>query len=297
MSTHEWCRAQDHRRRLRREGEQVQTSRSPRVARGTPSVRSMRPPSPKSGAAARSRRRRPRGAVASAPHDAGVAVVLPVRHAAVAPCAMAGIPTRRRGVVYPQGLAGAGVDGGGAVERGAHVEDAVDHQRRRHQRADRGPGARLPHPVPRRPQVGLVRLQDVEEGVGRDQRVAAGGGADEVGVDGAPAPPHPEVAEVLGRDLVERRVLGAAAVTRVAAPLAGVGRPVLRPGRGRGQATSRSDHRRQSADPLHGQHLGRSDGHSRPGGGGGPSSAAPPRRAVRRVLFGRLVPYSVPTVG
>ncbi len=140
--------------------------------------------------------------------------------------------------MHPQRLTGPRVDRRGAIQRGAQVEDAVDHQRRCDQRPDRRAYARLRDAVPRRPQVGLLRLQHIEQRVGRDQRIAGARRVHQVRIDRLPVPHELEVVKVVARDLVERGVLCAPAVAGIASPLP-VLSAILRLGR------DHDEHRRQ----------------------------------------------------
>ena len=156
-------------------------------------------------------------AVARAPEDALVAgPVGPPGDAALRPRVAHG-----RGALLvalrvedPQGLAGRGIDGDALRERRVEVEHPADHQRRGLQ-----PGRERPVAGP--VEVGRVGDQRIDDGVeGRPPFAPAGRRpADEV-VDRGPLPGDLEVREVVGVDLVERRVLGAADVPGIAAPLA-----------------------------------------------------------------------------
>ena len=152
-------------------------------------------------------------AVARAPDDPRLVTVLPVGHPAVVPGGRqrraAGLVDAR--VVDPQCLAGAGVHRGRLIERRRQVQHAVHHQRRRRQARD----AR-----PRHPEIRIGLLQALEQGLGRDERNAVLVRDRQMCVGGAPAPRQLEIAEVVRRDPVERRVLRAPRVGRVGAPLA-----------------------------------------------------------------------------
>ena len=156
-------------------------------------------------------------AVAGAPEDALVAgPVGPVGDAPLRPRVAHGWGALlvALGVVDPEGLAGRRVDGDALRERGVEVEHAAHHQRRRLQPGQDGPVA---GPV----EVGGVGDQRVDDGVeGRPPFAAARGRPAHHAVDGGPLPGDLEVGEVVGVDLVERRVLGAADVAGVAAPFA-----------------------------------------------------------------------------
>ena len=106
------------------------------------------------------------------------------------------------GVVGPDGLARAGVKRGGLAECRAHIHQTVGHERRRHE----GAGTNL-----------LVFRHD-----GLRER--------------CPPPRDLQVAEVLGRDLVERRVFGVGRVPTERMPLA-----VRYPRLGRGPAGRAAD--------------------------------------------------------
>ncbi len=149
--------------------------------------------------------------------DAGVAalVVLPVRHPAVLP-AHVGRPFEAvvgARVVRPDQLAGARVEGRDLPEGGADVDQPADHQRR-----------------------GL-------EGAGADGLVL---GRD-LARDRAPPPRDLQLGEVLGRDLVERRVLGVGGVRPERPPFAD-----WRPGlpRGRHRRADRHCERRRTRRPT-----------------------------------------------
>ena len=182
-------------------------------------------------------------AVAGAPEDALVSLAVgPVGHAPLRPRVAHGrgallVALR---VVDPEGFAGRRVDGDALRERGVEVEHAAHHQRRRLQPAQDRPVA---GPV----EVGGVGDERVDDGVeGRPPLAAARRRPAHHAVDGGPLPGDLEVREVAGVDLVERRVLGAADIAGVAAPLAlrgvvrlpragGVAGLGLRGGRGRGE--------------------------------------------------------------
>ena len=112
--------------------------------------------------------------------------VVPVAHAARGAAARpAGAVLERR--VDPRGLAGGGIDGRRLPEVRAHEQAAADHERR-----------------------GLQRRVELQLGVAVGQLV----------IHRAPAPGDAQVLHVAGADLVQRRVLRAARVPGVAAPLA-----------------------------------------------------------------------------
>ena len=143
----------------------------------------------------------------------------------------------------PQGLAGGRIDSHPLRERGVEIEHAPDHQRGRLHAA----GARqMPPPVE-------IRIVLFERGDNRLERrpplAAVRHRSADHGVDRRPAPRDLQVAEVGRVDLVERRVLLAGDVARIAAPLAvlgaiGLPRAVLpgpgRPGRGDEHQTDES---------------------------------------------------------
>ena len=156
-------------------------------------------------------------AVAGAPEDAFVPLAVgPVGDAPLAPC-----PGHRRrplfvalGVEDPERLARLRVDGDALRQRRVEVEDSADHQRRG---LEAGRTRQVALPV----QVGRLLDERLDDGVERRRPLPAAGRrpADPV-VDRHPLPDQLEVGEVAGVDLVERRVLLAADVSGVAAPLA-----------------------------------------------------------------------------
>ena len=114
-------------------------------------------------------------AVAGAPEDPRRILVLPIRHTAVAPGERWGRPRLVcPRVVHPQRLAGAGVDGGRPIQRRAQIQHLIDHQRSSHQRTERGPAQRPLVAVPVGPALGIPLFQQVEHGLGRQQRRAGG---------------------------------------------------------------------------------------------------------------------------
>ena len=131
-----------------------------------------------------------------------------------------GVAHRRRAflvtlrVVDPQRLTGRRVDRHPLRQRGVEVEDPAHHQRRRLQ-------ARQDRAVSGAVEVGGVLDQRVDHGVERGQPLAAARRrpADEA-VDRGPLPGDLQVGEVARVDLVQRRVLRAADVARVAHPFA-----------------------------------------------------------------------------
>ena len=104
-------------------------------------------------------------------------------------------------VVHPERLTGAGVDGRHLIHGGRQIQHTVDHERCRLEAPNRDP---LPL---------LAQRLEIERTVGR-----------------RPAPRDTEFVEVGGIDLVQRRILRAAVVTAIVAPLT-VGRAVLGTGR------------------------------------------------------------------
>ena len=160
-------------------------------------------------------------AVAGAPVDAAVGFVAvlavrPVGDAALVP----DHGHRRRAllvalrVVGPDRPAAAGVDRGPDRDRRVQEEQALLHQRRRLQVADEGGAAGAP-------EQGIVVLQPVEDDVPAGVPLAAGLRLAQEAVHRPPAPGDLEVAEVIGVDLVQRRVLGRTDVPAVARPFAG----------------------------------------------------------------------------
>ena len=151
------------------------------------------------------------------PHDASVALVLPIRHTTMTP----GDDRRCArfvclGVIGPQRLAGPGVDGRSLVQRGAQIQDASDHQRRRDQKRRSRSGA----VDIRIPTLRVLHGQRIEHLCRRSQPRASAFALRKMGVDRRPPPGDLELLEVLTRDLIQRGVLRAAYITTVAAPLA-----------------------------------------------------------------------------
>ena len=143
---------------------------------------------------------RPEMGVAGRQIDPRLGAVRPVADPARVP-PQVGRPPRLMAahVPHPELLAGRRIDRGHDAERRADVEHPVDHE-----------GRRL-------------------EGARRQTPVLAGDGA----VGRLPLPRHLEPVDVVGGDLIERGILGAAVVTPVAAPLT-VGCALLREGGRRG---------------------------------------------------------------
>ena len=134
-------------------------------------------------------------AVARAEQDASIVPVRPVGDAAMheAVVGRRSVLPRLR-VVDPPGLACGRVDGRDLGERGADIQDAVDHQRRG-----------LPHPGS---QLG-IRFRDLLFG-------------------GAPRPRDLKAAEIVSADLVDRRILRTGLVAAIAQPFRRCTRAPLR---------------------------------------------------------------------
>ena len=206
------------------------------------SIRSSRPPSPKSGA-----RTAGPGVDADEVPVAGseeyplvgpVRTVRPVRHAALVPAGAhrGGAFLVALGVENPQRLARPRVDGGGRRRRHVDEEPVADHQGGG---LEVGEGGGLAVAPP----LGIAAVQLVEDQprVGAPLRAVRHGQAQH-GVCRLPAPRDLEVAEVLAVDLIQGRVLGAAEVAPVGPPFAVYGRTVLRRrGAGHGQRDHQAD--------------------------------------------------------
>ena len=141
--------------------------------------------------------------------------VVPVAHAARRAAARPpGAVLERR--VDPGGLPGGGIDGRRLSEVRAHEQAVADHQRR-----------------------GLQRRVELQLGVAVGQLV----------IDRSPAPRDAQILHVVGADLVERRVLRAAHVPRVAAPLA-ARRALLRRHGSAGEEDHAEDARADRRQPI-----------------------------------------------
>ena len=178
---------------------------------------------------------------AGAPDDAGVAVAFPVGRPSMASAG------RKRGVfvgarvVNPEHLAGAPVDRRRLLDVRGQVQHAVDRERGRRHRAD---------PRTPQPQVGLLLCHSVEHHLRRRQRRAALVRHDEMGVRRLPTPGDLQIAEVVGVDLVQGRVLAGPGVAGVGAPVA-VGRARLRRAGGGRESTNQNQAQREAKGSLH----------------------------------------------